>query len=141
MKVPAVADLTAGFGATSVLHSAGEVGTLRRAAVEAGIPAVTLETGEPGRSRRTRSSTARRAFEGLLDHLGMYARTRVRGEPEPVYYESTWVRADRGGLLFGEVSLGQRVQRGSCSARSPTRSRTSAPSCARPRTAACSAWR
>jgi hypothetical protein len=112
MKVPAVADLTSGFGATSVLHSVGEMGTLRRAAVEAGIPAVALETGEPGRLQESKIKHGTQGIEGLLDHLGMYARARVRGEPAPVYYESTWVRSDRGGLLFGEVSLGQRVQAG-----------------------------
>jgi hypothetical protein len=36
----------------------------------------------------------------------------VWGEPEPVYYKSVWVRANQGGLLFGEVSLGQRVREG-----------------------------
>ncbi len=112
MKVPAVADLTAGFVATSVLHSAGEAGTLRRAAVEAGIPAVTLETGEPGRLQENKIVHGTKGIAGLLDHLGMVARTRERGAPQPVYYESTWVRADRGGLLFGSVSLGQRVQAG-----------------------------
>src|SRR5688572_15772485 len=54
MKVPAVAGLTSGFTATSVLHSPGEPGTLRRAAVEVGIPAVTLETGEPGRLQQSK---------------------------------------------------------------------------------------
>src|SRR5690606_8363952 len=44
---PEVAALTRGFGATVVLQSKGARGTLRRAAVEAGIPAVTLEAGEP----------------------------------------------------------------------------------------------
>src|SRR5690606_30515697 len=39
----AVVKLTAGFGSTVILHSSGGEGTLRRAAVDAGIPAVTLE--------------------------------------------------------------------------------------------------
>jgi len=112
MKVPEVADLTEGFGATSVLHSPGEPGTLRRAAVEAGIPAVTLETGEPGRLQQKKIEHGTQGIETLLDHLGMYERVSVWHEPAPVYYESTWVRADRGGLLFGEVSLGQRVREG-----------------------------
>ena len=43
---PEVVKLTEGFGSTVVLHSAGGVGTLRRAALDAGIPAVTLEAGE-----------------------------------------------------------------------------------------------
>ena len=38
-----------GFRAFMVLHSVGAAGTLRRAATDAGIPAVTLEAGEPGR--------------------------------------------------------------------------------------------
>jgi len=112
MKVPAVAGLTSGFTATSVLHSEGEPGTLRRAAVEAGIPAVTLETGEPGRLQENKIAHGTQGIAGLLDHLGMVASASARGAPEPVYYESTWVRADRGGLLFGAVSLGQRVRTG-----------------------------
>lgn len=112
MKVPAVAGLTSGFTATSVLHSPGEPGTLRRAAVEAGIPAVTLETGEPGRLQQNKIAHGTQGIAGLFDHLGMLPRTSERPAPEPVYYESVWVRADRGGLLFGEVSLGQRVRSG-----------------------------
>ncbi|MGI9307639.1 MAG: M14 family metallopeptidase, partial [Gammaproteobacteria bacterium] len=46
---PGVVELTQGFGATVVLQSEGTLGTLRRAAVETGIPAVTLEAGEPQR--------------------------------------------------------------------------------------------
>jgi uncharacterized protein len=112
MRVPEVADLTEGFGATSVLHSVGEIGTLRRAAVEAGIPAVTFETGEPSRLQETKIAHGTKGVQSLLNKMGMYKRVSIWGEPEPVYYQSTWVRADRGGLLFGEVDLGQRVHRG-----------------------------
>jgi hypothetical protein len=112
MKVPAVASLTSGFTATSVLHSPGEPGTLRRAAVEAGIPAVTLETGEPARLQENEIEHGTQGIAGLLDHLGMVVRASARPAPEPIYYESTWVRADRGGLLFGAVRLGQRVRTG-----------------------------
>jgi uncharacterized protein len=112
MKVPAVASLTSGFTATAVLHNPGEPGSLRRAAVEAGIPAVTLETGEPGRLQEKKIGHGTQGIAGLLDHLGMVVRASARPAPEPVYYESTWVRADRGGLLFGAVSLGQRVRTG-----------------------------
>ena len=96
MKVPAVADLTAGFTATSVLHSAGEAGTLRRAAVEAGIPAVTLETGEPGRLQENKIEHGTQGIAGLLDHLGM-RRARERAP-----------RA-RAGLL--RIDLGARRSR------------------------------
>ena len=43
---PKVVELTQGFGSTVVLQSDGATGTLRRAAVNVGIPAVTLEAGE-----------------------------------------------------------------------------------------------
>ena len=42
-----VVTLTKGFGSTVILHSEGAQGSLRRAAVEAGIPAVTVEAGAP----------------------------------------------------------------------------------------------
>ena len=112
MKIPGVAKLTQGFGATSVLHNPGAVGTLRRAATDAGIPAVTVETGEPSRLQETKIAHGTRGIQTLLNHMGMHKRVSIWGEPEPVYYESTWVRADRGGLLFGDVDLGQRVRKG-----------------------------
>ncbi len=112
MTVPDVVALTEGFGSTAVLHSHGAEGTLRRAAVEAGIPAVTLETGAPGRLQEDEIEHGTKGVETLLAKLGMTRRSRVWGEREPVYYQSVWVRADRGGLLFGRVSLGQRVKEG-----------------------------
>ena len=42
----------------------------------------------------------------------MMRRTRLWGNPEPVYYRSTWVRADSGGILFADVSLGATVRKG-----------------------------
>ena len=112
MKVPEVAELTRGFGATSVLHHPGSEGTLRRAAVEAGIPAVTFETGEPGRLQETKIAHGAKGIQTLLAKLDMTRQVSIWGEPEPVYYESTWVRADVGGLLFRVVGLGQRVSQG-----------------------------
>jgi len=34
------------------------------------------------------------------------------GEPEPVYYRSSWVRANNGGILLADVSLGSTVRKG-----------------------------
>ena len=112
MSVPEVAELTEGFGATAVLHSTSADGTLRRAAVLAGIPAVTLETGEPSRLQDKEIEHGTKGIQTLLNKLKMTRRVRVWGDPEPVYYKSTWVRADDGGLLFSSVKLGQRVREG-----------------------------
>ena len=42
----------------------------------------------------------------------MYKKSSLWGEPEPVYYKSTWVRTNQGGILFSRVALGQRVKKG-----------------------------
>ncbi len=112
MRVVDVAALTEKFGATAVLHSIGAEGTLRRAAVDAGIPAVTLETGEPYRLHEDDIAHGTKGIQSLLNRLEMQPHVSIWGDPEPVYYQSIWVRADRGGLLFGEVDLGQKVKKG-----------------------------
>ena len=42
----------------------------------------------------------------------MYERRSFWGNPEPTYYGSMWVRADKGGMLLGETKLGKRVKQG-----------------------------
>lgn len=104
--------LTSGFGATAVLDDKGAVGTLRRAAVEAGIPAVTLEAGEPTRLQLNQVEGGAKAIKSLMHDLGMLKKGFVWNEPQPVYYESTWIRADRGGILMSTVALGAKVKKG-----------------------------
>ncbi len=112
LKNSDVVRLTHGFGATVVLHSDAAVGTLRRAAVDAGIPAVTLEAGEPMRVQEKEVAHGVKGIQTLLHHLKMYKKPGLWGEPEPVYYQSLWVRADQGGILFTRVHLGKRVRKG-----------------------------
>lgn len=107
-----VANMTNKFGSTVVLHSSGAKGTLRRAATDAGIPAVTLEAGEPLRVQDEAVEHGTRGIMTLLRELDMVRRMTFWGSREPVYYRSTWVRADRGGVLISKVELGQRVERG-----------------------------
>jgi len=109
---PEVLALTAGFGATVILHSDGAQGTLRRAAADAGIPAVTLEAGEPLRLQDDAVEHTVKALFTLLDTLEMYNKRSLWGNPEPTYYSSSWVRADKGGILTASVKLGRRVKQG-----------------------------
>lgn len=108
----AIKELTQGFGATVVLHSPGSVGTLRRAASDIGIPAVTLEAGEPMRFQPDEVSHGVRSLRSLMSHLGMDARAGFWEEPRPVYYQSSWVRADSSGILASRVELGDTVSKG-----------------------------
>jgi len=109
---PKVLQLTKGFGSTVVVHSEGTSGTLRRAAVEAGIPAVTLEAGGPSVLDEDSVSHSVKGIRTLLNHLGMTTRFSLWGDPEPVYYNSVWQRAPVGGIVFSRVSLGQTVKKG-----------------------------
>lgn len=112
LRNPDVVTLTHGFGAMVVLHSKPTVGTLRYAATRAGIPAVTVEAGGPSQLELVEVKHGVKGLETLLTTLGMTRRTRLWGDPEPIYYESSWVRADNGGILLTDVSLGSTVRKG-----------------------------
>jgi len=112
LRRPDVVQLTQALGSTVVLHTTGEAGSLRRAAGNAGIPAVTFEMGEPMRVQAEPVDHGVKAIETLLYSLGMTKQRRFWGEPESVYYASRWVRVDQGGLLFSDVGLGERVSEG-----------------------------
>lgn len=112
LNIPSVTRMTQAFGATVVLHSTGDKGSLRRAATEAGIPAVTFEMGEPMRVQPEQVEHGAKAIETLMYALGMTRQRRYWGDPEPVYYASKWVRVDHGGILFSDVALGERVSEG-----------------------------
>ncbi|MFV8782296.1 succinylglutamate desuccinylase/aspartoacylase domain-containing protein [Microbulbifer sp. SA54] len=109
---PKVVKLTKGFGSTVVLHSDGAKGTLRHAAVAAGIPTVTLEAGAPMVLDELSVSHSVKGIRTLLNQLGMVSKFRLWGEPEPVYYNSTWQRATNGGIIFSKVQLGEFVSKG-----------------------------
>jgi predicted deacylase len=112
LRNPDVVTLTQGFGSMVILHSTPAVGTLRHAATQAGIPAVTLEAGGPSQLELGEVKLGVKGIETLIHTLGMVKRNRLWGDPEPVYYRSSWVRADNGGILLSEVSLGSTVREG-----------------------------
>lgn len=123
---PAVLEFTRGFGATVVLHSPGGKGMLRVAATAVGIPAVTFEAGAPTRLETAEIEQAVAAIERLMVKLEMSedpnaglappadvaAVALPAPEPAPIFLDSRWVRANSGGLLISDVSLGQRVLSG-----------------------------
>ncbi|MEX0975955.1 MAG: succinylglutamate desuccinylase/aspartoacylase family protein [Woeseia sp.] len=112
LRNPDVVTLTHGFGATVILHSEAAEGTLRHAASHVGIPAVTLEAGGPSELELKEVMHGVKGIDTLLNTLGMVNKLRHWGEQQPVYYRSTWVRANRGGILLADVSLGGTVRRG-----------------------------
>jgi len=112
LRNPDVVTLTQGFGSMVILHSTPAVGTLRYAATKAGIPAVILEAGGPSQLELSEVKLGVKGIETLIHTLGMVKKGLFWGEPEPVYYRSSWVRANNGGILLADVSLGSTVRVG-----------------------------
>lgn len=112
LRRPEVLELVRGFGATVALHSDGARGMLRVAATAAGIPAVTFEAGAPARLQEDEIGTMVAAIERLMFGLGMTQTVPYQPAPQPVFYTSRWLRAERGGLLISEVVLGEEVSVG-----------------------------
>ena len=112
LRDPDVVTLTQGFGSMVVLHSTPAAGTLRYAATRAGIPTVTLEAGGPSQLELNEVRHGVKGIETLVSSLGMTRKSSLWGDPEPVYYRSSWVRANNGGILLADVSLGSTVRKG-----------------------------
>lgn len=112
MNVPEVAEFTRGFDGMAIVHSSGGPGMLRTAAVNAGIVTVTMEAGESLRIQESQIDAGVNSINSLMEKQNMLARFFVWGDPEPIYYDSHWIRVDHGGILFSDVSLGDKVQEG-----------------------------
>lgn len=112
MRRPETVEVTRGFGNIVVLHSPGSRNMLRRSALDHGIVAVTLEVGESRRLQDKPVAAGVLAINRLLQHQGMYSRPFPLGSPEPIYYESLWVRAPEGGILLNDIKLGAFVKKG-----------------------------
>lgn len=105
-----VAQLAQSFGVIAVLNGRGNPNSLRAAAVSAGIPAVTLEAGEPMAMQNDVVDEGVKAINTLLAKAGMYGKKQRWTRIAPVYYRSAWVRANQSGILFSKATLGQRVK-------------------------------
>jgi predicted deacylase len=112
LRNPDVVTLTQGLGGMVILHSTPALGTLRHAATQAGIPAVTLEAGGPSVLELNEVKHGVKGIETLITAIGMQRKLRLWSDPEPVYYRSSWVRADSGGILLADVGLGSTVSEG-----------------------------
>ena len=83
-----------------IVHNPPSDHTLRGAAAERGIPAITLEIGNPQRFQREPVKRSLTGLRSVLAHHRMVRRRAVVPGPPPVLCErSYWIYTDHGGLL------------------------------------------
>lgn len=96
-----------------LLHNPASDHTLRGAAMEQGIPAVTLEIGNPHAFNERYIKQSVVGIRGVLGQLGLTARRRVALGMEPIVCSgSDWFYTQRGGLLRVAPRVTDRVTRG-----------------------------
>ncbi len=103
--------LARAFGCELIVSSKGPRGSLRYAAVEAGVPTIILEAGEVWKIEPRVVEIGVRGCLNALKDLGM-----IEGKPEPPSFQLTitktlWVRSELGGLLGFHVRPGQLVRK------------------------------
>lgn len=112
LKNPQVLAFSRHFGGMSVLHNNGADGTLRKAASDTGIPTLTMETGSPHALEQEAISFGVKGLKNLLHNLGMYKTMRLWLLPQPVFYQSEWVRSPQAGIMLSRVQLDEKVKVG-----------------------------
>lgn len=101
-----------------IVHNPAPDETLRGAAMELGIPAITLEVGNPHRFQRNLIRSSLAGLRNVLADLRMIPRRPPPSVDAPVVCgHSYWLYTDRGGLLevlpsvAGEVRQGEPIAR------------------------------
>jgi len=111
LRVPAILELAQGFGTGEIIHNSGRPGTLRRAASDAGVPAITFEAGEPLRFQSREISRGVQGARGLLSAWRMLDGGKPR-KRHRIYYRSRWLRVNDGGIFLTKRKLGDPVEVG-----------------------------
>jgi len=96
-----------------IVHNPPSDGTLRGAAEAEGIPAITLEVGNPNTFQRGMIRSGITGLHNAMIHLGMIKGDIDRPEKEPVICKkSYWIYTERGGLLTVLPGITDKVKRG-----------------------------
>jgi hypothetical protein len=101
-----------------IVHNRASDGTLRGAAGELGIPAITVEIGNPNRFQPEYVKGSLAGLRAVLAEAGMVARRPLHIKEKPIVCKrSYWIYADAGGLLDVLPDVTQRVAQGEVIAR------------------------
>ncbi len=110
----AVRGLAMHFGRGIVVGGAGPDGSWRKAAVDAGVPAIIYEAGEPLRFQPEEIGHGVEGVFNVMAYLGMIDAPRRAIPADQVYTRSSWLRAgtEQNGFFFPLAKLGDRVEEG-----------------------------
>ncbi len=113
MRSPGTAELARWVAPQIIVHNEGGDGTLRAAAADLGIRAITIEIGNPQTFSRRKIKASRIGVRDVLEHLGMVPPDEEVAPYEPVECDrSYWLYTDTGGLLEVLPDPTDRVEQG-----------------------------
>jgi predicted deacylase len=102
-------ELARSFGSGLILHSSGPAGSLRRAAMDAGIIALLYEAGQPARFESEEIAQGIAGLHNLMAALDMLETTTTVQKEQLEFRDSRWVRADAGGIFLTDQKLGDTI--------------------------------
>lgn len=112
MEDPVTRELALLQNATIIVHNPPSDGTLRGAAEEMGIKAITMEVGNPNTFQRGMIRSGITGLYNVLVYLDMIdGAIEVPETPPVLCKKSYWIYTDKGGLLSVLPRVGERVIR------------------------------
>lgn len=113
MDVEATRELALLQNADIIVHNPPNDGTLRGAADDLGIPAITLEVGNPSIFQRKLIRSGVEGIHNVLCQLKMIDdEMEIEEKKTVVCRNSYWLYTDRGGLLSVHADLRDRLEKG-----------------------------
>jgi predicted deacylase len=113
MDIPIVSTLAKLQNADIIVHNPPSDGTLRGAADELNIPAITLEVGNPNTFQKKMIRGGVDGIHNVLCHLDMIDDEIIKVAKNTVMCnESYWIYTDHGGLLTVHAELKEKVKKG-----------------------------
>ena len=101
-----------------IVHNKGRDGSLRGAAEKLGVPAITVEVGDPQRFQNKLIRESLVGIHNILSYLKMLPLQEVHDHDPPfICSKSFWMYTDRGGILEVFPQVTDRVKKGEIVAR------------------------
>jgi len=98
-----------------IVHNPPSDGTLRGAAEAHGIPAITLEVGNPNTFQKGMINYGMIGIQNVLAYLDMIYDDIIKPEKSPAFcHHSYWIYTDRGGILTVLPHVTEKVKKGDC---------------------------